>query len=212
MKRLPGSGDRDLESVAAAVDVRFRARLCRLVEREMDRRILRREDPEDVVQSAFRTFYQCVEQSHVEWDNSAVLWRLLQKIARRKILKHVEYHTAGRRDLRQETRGESLDVACDVDQIPHAHLLGDVLNAALHGLDPLDSYVAHLTLYGHSLTEIAETVLANLDAPYPEILLLRLEGNSERQIAESLHCGREAVRYRLRRMSERLCRLFSESQ
>ena len=48
----------EADLAAAALDEQYRTRLCRLVEREMSRRFRRKEAPEDVVQSAFRTFYR----------------------------------------------------------------------------------------------------------------------------------------------------------
>ena len=68
----------------------YRARLCQLVEREMNRRFRRKEDPEDVVQSAFRTFYRRNAKGEFHIDSSVDLWRLLETITRHKILKHVE--------------------------------------------------------------------------------------------------------------------------
>ena len=52
----------------------YRARLCQLVEREMNRRFRRKEDPEDVVQSAFRTFYRHNAKGEFRIDSSVDLW------------------------------------------------------------------------------------------------------------------------------------------
>ena len=78
------------DSAACKLDEQYRARLCRLVEREMDRRVRRKEDPEDVVQSAFRTFYRRNTKGEFRIDSSVDLWRLLETITRHKMLKHVE--------------------------------------------------------------------------------------------------------------------------
>ncbi|MGA7698057.1 MAG: LuxR family transcriptional regulator, partial [Thermoguttaceae bacterium] len=72
------------DSMAADMDDRYRQRLCQLVEREMNRRFRRREDPEDVVQSAFRTFYRRNAQGEFRIDFSTDLWRLLETITRHK--------------------------------------------------------------------------------------------------------------------------------
>ena len=64
-------------SAAFELDERYRTQLCRLVEREMDRRLRRKEDPEDVVQTAFRTFYRRNAKGEFHIDSSVDLWRLL---------------------------------------------------------------------------------------------------------------------------------------
>ena len=93
------------------LDEQYRARLCRLVEREMNRRFRRKEDPEDVVQSAFRTFYRRNAQGEFHIDSSVDLWRLLETITRHKILKHVEKLGAGKRDPKREEYPEGDDLA-----------------------------------------------------------------------------------------------------
>ncbi len=85
------------DSAAIDLDAAYRAKLCRLVEREMGRRFRRKEDPEDVVQSAFRTFYRRSTLGEFRIDSSADLWRLLETITRHKILKHVEKLDAKKR-------------------------------------------------------------------------------------------------------------------
>ena len=61
-----------------------------------------------------------------------------------------------------------------------------------------------------SVAEIIDTVLSRLESPFPEILQLRLQGRTEHEIAAELGCGREAVRYRLRRICDELRHLLSE--
>jgi len=83
------------ESAADEVDRRYREQLCAMVEREMGKRFAAREGPEDPVQSAFRSFYRGIEARRFQIDSSGGLWRLLETITRRKMLKHIEHHAAG---------------------------------------------------------------------------------------------------------------------
>lgn len=98
------------DSMAADMDDRYRQRLCQLVEREMNRRFRRREDPEDVVQSAFRTFYRRNAQGEFRIDFSTDLWRLLETITRHKLLKHVEKLGTAKRNLKREEYPEGDNV------------------------------------------------------------------------------------------------------
>jgi len=198
------------ESAAGDLDRRFRQRLCALVEREMNERFRRREDPEDIVQSVFRTFFRRAAKGEFQVEHSGALWRLLQQITRRKILKHSEYHLRDKRTPERE-RYEMDDLLADKPPgAREARLLGDVLEAVLARLEPLEPEVLRLQLFGYRIAEIVEIVIEGLESPYPEILQLRLQGQTETQIADKLGCGREAVRYRLKRIQERLRSMLSQ--
>lgn len=173
------------ESAAGKLDRRYRKRLCDLVRDEMDRRLRRKEDPEDVVQSALRTFFRRANKGEFQIDCSAALWKLLEKITRRKILKHVEYLRAAKRD-------------------PNAEIPS--------GGDPSDDYTARTTMPDEAaaVVDTIEAVLEGLELPYPEILELRLEGCTIAETAQRIGCTPGAVRYKLERLQERFGRLAGQ--
>lgn len=109
----------------------YRARLCRLVEREMNRRFRRKEDPEDVVQSAFRTFYRRNAQGEFHIDSSVDLWRLLETITRHKLLKHVEKLDAGKRNMKREEHPEGDDLQGRIPTPDEAAVAADLMEQAL---------------------------------------------------------------------------------
>ena len=199
------------ESAAYELDCRYRSRLCALVAREMDRRFRRREDPEDVVQSVCRTFFRRAAKGEFQVENLDCLWALLKKITRRKILKHVAKHRAKGRDIDKEEYADDAQLPGRAPTMQEARLLGDVLEIVLAGLEPPEPEILRLQLYGYTIAEILEIVLGGLDSPYPEILQLRLQGHTETQIATTLGCGREAVRYKLKRLRERLSKMLEEN-
>jgi RNA polymerase sigma-70 factor (ECF subfamily) len=170
----------DSDSAAAEVDEQYRGRLCQLVEREMNRRFRRREDPEDVVQSAFRTFFRRNAQGEFHIDSSVDLWRLLETITRHKLLKHVEKLAAGKRDAKREE-----------------YLEGD----DLPGQSPTPEEAA-------IAADLMEEVLAGLDETFVNILHLRLQNCTEEEIAAKLGCTRSFVRTKLNRIRDRLEKLF----
>jgi RNA polymerase sigma-70 factor (ECF subfamily) len=170
------------DSPAAELDEQYRGRLCQLVEREMNRRFRRKEDPEDVVQSAFRTFYRRNALGEFQIDSSVDLWRLLETITRRKILKHVEKLGAGKRDPRREECME-----------------GDDLRG--QGPTPEEAAIA---------ADLVEKTLAGLDETYMQVLHLRLKNCTEEEIAAALGCNRAFVRTRLNHLRERLQRLSDD--
>lgn len=85
------------ESAADELDRRFRQRLCALVEREMDERFRRREDPEDIVQSVFRTFFRRARGGEFAIDQSVAVWHLLVKITINKVRRKAKFHNAATR-------------------------------------------------------------------------------------------------------------------
>jgi RNA polymerase sigma factor (sigma-70 family) len=164
---------------ASELDERYRAKLCQLVEREMNRRFRRREDPEDVVQSAFRTFYRRNAKGEFHIDSSVDLWRLLETITRHKMLKHVEKLGAGKRNPKREEYPEGDDLRGRVPSPEEAAIAADLMEKALTGLD--------------------ET--------YVDVLHMRLQKYTEEEIAAELDCTRAFVRTKLNRIRDRLQKL-----
>lgn len=169
-------------SAAGELDQRYRGRLCSLVERELGQRFRRRLDPEDVVQSTLRSFFQGVKKGEFRIDHSAALWRLLEEMTLIRVQRRIEKETAARRNPNAE--------AYDQTQI-------------MRGTEPTPAEAA-------MVADLIEANLAGLNSPYPEILRLRLEGHTESQIAQTLRCGRQAVHYRLERIRERMNELLRD--
>jgi RNA polymerase sigma-70 factor (ECF subfamily) len=170
------------DSMATNIDNQYRGRLCQLVEREMNRRFRRREDPEDVVQSAFRTFYRRSTLGEFRIDSSTDLWRLLETITRHKLLKHVEKHCTAKRTPRREEYPEG-------DDLP--------------GLAPTPEEAA-------IAADLIEHALAGLNESYITIFNLRLQKHTEEEMAAELNCTRTLVRTKLNRIRDRLGRLSSD--
>jgi RNA polymerase sigma-70 factor, ECF subfamily len=89
---------------AAARDVfqRYAHQLIALTRRQVEPRLAHRIDPEDVVQSAFKSFFLRHREGKLrvgDWDN---LWHLLILITRRKCADRVEYLRAERRNVDRE--------------------------------------------------------------------------------------------------------------
>lgn len=171
-----------VESAADQLDDRYRSQLRRLVEGEMDRRFRRREDAEDVVQSAFRTFYRRNSLGEFRIDSAADLWQLLATITRRKILKHVEKLEAGKRSLRREEQAEGDELRGAEPTPEEVAIAADLMEKTAEGLDELSVQVFHR----------------------------RLQKCTEEEIALELGCSRALVRTKLKRIRQRLERLAGD--
>jgi tRNA A-37 threonylcarbamoyl transferase component Bud32/DNA-directed RNA polymerase specialized sigma24 family protein len=91
-------------SSAAATELfdRYVQRLISLTRGRIAPQLRRRIDPEDVVQSAYRSFFLHAANGQYRLDNAGDLWRLLAAITLHKLHGQVEKHTAQRRDYNRE--------------------------------------------------------------------------------------------------------------
>jgi RNA polymerase sigma-70 factor, ECF subfamily len=167
------------ESGAEKLDREFRPQLEALAAQGMDRRLSRRESPEDIVQSVLRTVFRRTAEGQLQFEHRGELWRLLETVTRHKILKHAEYHRAKKRS---PTAEEDRDADAILAQTPTAD----------------QEAVAK---------DLVAQILKGLDQTYSEILSLLLEGHSERSIAAQLGCTRRAVTTKIERLRERLVKL-----
>jgi RNA polymerase sigma factor (sigma-70 family) len=145
---------------AAELFARYAQRLARLAEQHLSRPVARREGPEDVVQSVFRTFYRRAAAGEFRIDGSEELWRLLATLTLRKARAKARRHTAGPRDVRAEAAGDAwLSDALAREPGPdEAAALVDQIDHLLRGLPELHAHVLDLRLQGHGVSEIADSL------------------------------------------------------
>src|SRR5690349_7055785 len=86
-------------SAAARVVESYARRLVALARKHLDRRILGKEDPEDVLQSVFKSFFHRVGAGQFRLDSHDDLWALLVSLTLHKCGHRVEYFRAARRDV-----------------------------------------------------------------------------------------------------------------
>lgn len=188
----PGSGDHLIarlerrDDSAAALFERFAQRLLALARSRLNEAIRRKEDPEDVVQSVFRSFFRRQEDGQFDIADEDSVWRILALITVRKCADRVEYFRAACRDVRREMGPAASDPACDSwagvtdDPTPsEAAVVTELLDDLMVGLEADDRDVLTLQLQGYTIPEISKQVR-----------------RSERTVSRIL----ERVRRRLRRL------------
>ncbi|WP_171470820.1 RNA polymerase sigma factor [Frigoriglobus tundricola] len=156
---------RDGEDAAAReVFVRFAARLAGVARCHLDARLAVKVDPEDVVQSAYKSFFIRQRDGELDvgtWDG---LWGLLTMITLRKCADRAAYYRAGKRDVSRETAGGSGDsgpavaeLALDREPLPdEAAALAETVDVLFRTInDPDERSVLELSLQGHTATEIS---------------------------------------------------------
>jgi RNA polymerase sigma-70 factor (ECF subfamily) len=94
--RLRG-GEQD---AATQLYIRYAERLRALVRARCSDQLAGRLEPDDIVQSVFRRFFNRVQQGAYEVPPGEELWGLLLVIALNKIRAEETFHRAGKRDVR----------------------------------------------------------------------------------------------------------------
>ena len=174
-------------SQAAASDLftRFATRLVSLARSRMDARVQQKVDPEDVVQSVYKSFFLRAADEQFAFDNWGSLWTILAVITLRKCGHRIEHFRAACRDVRREQPR----AASDFDE--------SLASFEAIARDPQPSEAA-------ALTETLEQVMQQLDEREQQILTLRLQGYSTAEIAPLVQRTDRTVRLVLERVRKLL--------
>jgi len=153
MDRLrAGDGD-----AAAEVFHRFAHRLIGLARSRLDDLLRAKVDPEDVMQSVYRSFFRRQAQAGYDFAGWDGLWGMLTVITLRKCGHRAEYFHAGRRDVRRESCGSDLPIATDPTP-SHAARLAETVEQVMRGLEERERDILALSLQGYDTAEISAQV------------------------------------------------------
>ena len=158
--KMAGDAEKRQEQVRSGVDDLFRQyseRLARLARKHLDRRLAARLDPEDVVQSVFRTLFRRATDGGITIDSSTDIWQLLVTMTVRKASANARYNAAGRRAVEAELPlGEWLTEAVSGEPDPaDAAVLVDEIAWLVRDLPEVHARVLEMRLAGHAADEIA---------------------------------------------------------
>jgi RNA polymerase sigma factor (sigma-70 family) len=145
---------------AAAIFDRYVARLIALVRSRIGPKLRRRVDPEDVVQSAYRSFFIHAKDEKYQLTRSGDLWRLLASITLNKLHGQLEKHTAAKRSIDREAVA---DVSLANFKAPNHSGSEEVaiveqLQLAIDGLSADERTVVTSRLQGQSIVEISSSI------------------------------------------------------
>ena len=154
----------------------YEPRLRRLAERNLAGRMRRRLDPDDLVQSAFRTFLRRAGKHEFELKDRDMLMSLLCTILLNKVRRQVRDHSRKKRGVDRE---QYFDTLADVQ-----------------GHSP----TAEEQLAFKELEELLEA----LDDEEKLVVSRKLEGQGSKEIAAELNCSARTVRRILKRIQDKL--------
>lgn len=182
------------ERAAAVLFDRYVNQLCAMARNRLSDRMQRRVEAEDIVQSAYRSFFRHVDEDRYTLSQSGDLWKLLAAITINKLRGQVEFHTAQKRGVYTEESLAGSPAAMGVK--PHAMAeqptpedataVVEELENVMRELTPLQRRILELALQNKSESDIAaeiersgRTVRRTLQL-IQEQLESRLLGNAER--------------------------------
>ena len=137
-------------------------RLLPLARRRISQRLASRVDPEDIVQSVFRTFFARLKDDKFEISDQDDLFRLLMRITVHKTLRQIAHHRAAKRNPALELghtddAHEQLMQLLTTEPTPEATVTFlDTLENFMGLLPGADREILELRMQGFSTEEIAQ--------------------------------------------------------
>ncbi len=152
------------EAAAGEVFQRFAQRLIALARTHLDSWVRNKEDPEDVVQSVYKSFFVRYGEGQFKIANWNDLWSLLTLITIRKCADRIDHIRAQRRDPgsdvlspSQTNEGEGGWEAVDTEPTPvEALVLTETVDGLLRAFDQDDRPIIQMSLQGYTTQEISE--------------------------------------------------------
>jgi len=149
------------DAAAAAVFNRFARRILGLARQQLHDSLRPKVDPEDVLQSVFRSFFHRQQEGRFVIENWDSLWGILMVMTLRKCRRRIQYYRADRRDAQRETPWDpNLEAEADPglfarDPTPsEAAMLIEMVGRLMQNLPEEDRAILTLHLQGCTIAEI----------------------------------------------------------
>jgi RNA polymerase sigma-70 factor (ECF subfamily) len=141
--------------------IRYAQRLLAVAAAQTSSDLAQRVDPEDIVQSVFRTFFRRATLGQYTVPEGEELWKLLLVIALNKIRATAAFHRADKRDVKRTSGGEAYELALQSEPTGDEtalRLLRMVIEDLLEDLPEAHRKIIELRIEGHEVNEIASAV------------------------------------------------------
>jgi RNA polymerase sigma-70 factor (ECF subfamily) len=140
----------------------YEERLLGLARQRISQRFGSRLDPEDVVQSVFRTFFTRSKEGKFQVEKADDVWKLLARITVHKTFRQIAFHRAAKRNVNMEKAqgDDSQDYVLSLlDRGPTPEMANQFLDQVEHlvnRLSPNHRQILELRMQGYKDVEIAE--------------------------------------------------------
>lgn len=146
------------EQAAAILFERYVVRLTALVRSRLAKSLAGRFDAEDIVMSAWRSFFVKARTGSLKADNEISLWHLLATITLRKLNRQVRMHTAAQRSVENESADDptvaSGSVIAEEPAVEHVVMMTEEILRVINSLGKLDAQIASQLLQGRTVAQI----------------------------------------------------------
>lgn len=177
------SGD---QAAAGEIYRRYEQRVLRLAKRNLDPDLWRRVSVDDITIMALKSTLRLAAEKTCILDHNGSLWGLVAEVAKKRIKKEIERHTASKRSVHKEE-----DVRFGS---------GDILSHRT-STEPSPEDVARWA-------DVIETIRNKLKPETFVIVTLKLEGLTNPEIANELGVTRHTVLRKLRQVEDMLNHLI----
>ncbi len=141
------------EDAATALYTKYARQLLSLAHRNSAESLGSRVDPEDIVQSIFRTFFRRAAEGHYQIPDGEELWKLLLIIALNKVRSVAEHHRALKRSMAKTQPLGSYDVSETQDS---SEMLRVTIEEVLADLPEEHQSIVRDRIDGFEIAEIAQ--------------------------------------------------------
>ena len=140
----------------------FTGQLIVLARERLDGTLAFKVDPEDLVQSVYKSFLRRLRAGDCEFDNWDSLWGYLSLLTVRKCIDRADYYRAACRDLAREQpllENDALSLTWRCQPTPlEAAILVETVEGLMSGLDERDRDILSLHLQGYSIAEVSDSL------------------------------------------------------
>lgn len=144
----------------------------------------RRFDADDVVQSAFRTFFRRAQIGYFKFEDNQRLWNLMCAITLTKLREKARFHTRQSRSVKREQSVEGAGKS--------AHARSELESRQPTPAESVD------------FADAFEALLGSLDEMEQKLVDLKLQDLTNDEVAETLGVSERTVRRMLNRLQEKI--------
>ncbi|MCP4194856.1 MAG: sigma-70 family RNA polymerase sigma factor [Planctomycetaceae bacterium] len=141
---------------ATALYLRYADRLQALARSQTSGQLSSRFDPEDVVQSVFRTFFRRASEGLYEVPPGEQLWQLLLVLALNKVRTLAVHHRAKKRDVFRTVGSPALDRYQGVQDESPMQILSMIIDEVVGRLPDIQQQMIKLRIEGNEVQQIAD--------------------------------------------------------
>ncbi len=143
------------EEAATEIYNRYAKRILGLVSHQMADRLHLEIQPEDIVQSVFKSIFRGVTSGGYDAPEGGTLWQLMAVVAIHKVRRSASKRTVQKRDFRRTQSLNSLE-SFDVQDRTTPEDFEIAIREAIEHLLPAEKSAVLLRVQGHSVEEISE--------------------------------------------------------